>query len=68
MSGRTELLIFITPRVLDSDRELQDITSEMRQRMRGLKNFEDLPEGLRTEALSPLVTPDQMQLCDARAS
>ena len=46
-SGRTELLIFITPRVLDSDRELQDITNEMRQRMRGLKNFEDLPEGLR---------------------
>jgi len=47
VSARTELLIFITPRVLDSDRELQDITNEMRQRMRGLKNFEDLPEGLR---------------------
>lgn len=46
VTGRTELLIFITPRVLDSDRELQEITNEMRQRMRGLKNFEDLPEGL----------------------
>ena len=50
VTGRTELLIFITPRVLDSDRELQDITKEMRQRMRGLKNFEDLPEGLREDA------------------
>ena len=50
VTGRTELLIFITPRVLNSDRELQDITNEMRQRMRGLKNFEDLPEGLRTDS------------------
>ena len=50
VTGRTELLIFITPRVLDSDRELQDITKEMRQRMRGLKNFEDLPEGVREDA------------------
>ena len=50
VSARTELLIFITPRVLDSDRELRDITNEMRQRMRGLKNFEDLPEGLRTDS------------------
>jgi general secretion pathway protein D len=50
VTGRTELLIFITPRVLDSDRELQDITNEMRRRMRGLKNFEDLPEGLRTDS------------------
>jgi general secretion pathway protein D len=49
VTGRTELLIFITPRVLDSDRELQDITNEMRRRMRGLKNFEDLPEGLRED-------------------
>jgi hypothetical protein len=38
--------------VLDSDRELQDITNEMRQRMRGLKNFEDLPEGLRADIKS----------------
>lgn len=45
-SARTELLIFITPRVLESDQELLGITAEMRQRMRGLKNFEDLPTGL----------------------
>ena len=46
-SARTELLIFITPRVLESDQELLGITAEMRRRMRGLKNFDDLPEGLR---------------------
>ena len=46
-SARTELLIFITPRVLESDQDLMGITAEMRKRMRGLKNFEDLPEGLR---------------------
>ena len=45
-TARTELLIFITPRVLESDQDLMGITAEMRQRMRGLKNFEDLPEGL----------------------
>ena len=50
VSARTELLIFITPRVLDSDRELRDITNEMRQRMRGLQNFEDLPGGLKTSS------------------
>ena len=46
-SARTELLIFITPRVLESDQDLMGITAEMRRRMRGLKNFDDLPEGLR---------------------
>ena len=44
-SARTELLIFITP-VLESDQDLMGITAEMRRRMRGLKNFDDLPEGL----------------------
>jgi general secretion pathway protein D len=46
VTARTELLIFITPRVLESDQDLGDITDEMRQRMRGLKNFDDLPSGL----------------------
>ena len=40
---RTELLIFITPRVLESETELRDLNREMRSRMTGLKNFEDLP-------------------------
>ena len=48
-SARTELLIFITPRVLESDQDLLGITAEMRKRMRGLKNFEDLPDSLQGE-------------------
>lgn len=44
ISTRTELLIFITPRVLESDSDLRDLNNEMRSRMQGLQNFEDLPE------------------------
>ena len=40
---RTELLIFITPRVLESETDLRDLNREMRSRMTGLRNFEDLP-------------------------
>ena len=42
-STRTELLIFITPRVLESDQDLRELNREMRSRMRGLTNFKDLP-------------------------
>ena len=40
---RTELLVFITPRVLEGEADLRAINEEMRSRMRGLTNFEDLP-------------------------
>lgn len=42
-ANRTELLVFITPRVLKSEQDLRDISSEMRARMKGLTHFEDLP-------------------------
>ena len=42
-STRTELLIFITPRVMESDQDLRDLNLEMRSRMRGLTDFDDLP-------------------------
>lgn len=44
--ARTELLVFISPRVLANEQDLRDISSEMRSRMRGLPYFEDLPNGL----------------------
>ena len=47
-SIRTELLIFITPRVLESDKDLRAVTTEMRTRMRGLKDFSDLPSALQS--------------------
>ena len=40
---RVELLVFITPKVVESDTELRDLTREMRDRMRGLTDFDDLP-------------------------
>ncbi|MBA4501003.1 type II secretion system secretin GspD [Marinobacterium marinum] len=40
---RTELLIFITPRVMRDEQDLRDISREMRSRMKGLTHFEDLP-------------------------
>ena len=45
-STRTELLIFITPRVMESDQDLRDVNREMRSRMRGLTDFDDLPVNL----------------------
>ena len=42
-SNRTELLIFITPTVLESDSDMRELNREMRARMTGLQNFEDLP-------------------------
>ena len=42
-ANRTELLVFITPRVLKSEQDLRDISREMRARMKGLTHFEDLP-------------------------
>jgi len=46
---RVELLVFITPKVVESDRELRDLTREMRDRMRGLTDFDDLPVQLGDE-------------------
>lgn len=40
---RTELLVLITPRVVESDQDLRDISREMRGRMRGIVNFDDVP-------------------------
>ncbi len=42
-SRRTELLVFLTPRVIKNEQDLRDITEEMRARMKGLENFDDLP-------------------------
>jgi len=46
---RVELLVFITPKVVESDAELRDLTREMRDRMRGLTGFDDLPVQLEDE-------------------
>ncbi len=45
IGARTELLVFITPKVARSEQDLRDISREMRARMRGLGEFKDLPQG-----------------------
>lgn len=42
-NSRTELLIFISPRVVEGEDELRDLNLEMRRRMKGLEDFSDLP-------------------------
>lgn len=49
-SNRTELLVFITPRVLRNEQDLRDVSVEMRNRMKGLKHFDDLPLEAETRA------------------
>lgn len=41
--ARTELLVVITPRVVRSDQEMRDVSTELRERMRGLSDRKPLP-------------------------
>ncbi len=43
---RTELLVFITPKVVETDDELRALTVEMRNRMQGITDFKDVPINL----------------------
>ena len=43
---RTELLVFITPKVVETDDELRALTLEMRNRMKGITDFMDVPINL----------------------
>jgi general secretion pathway protein D len=56
---RTELLVFITPRVVRGEQDLRDISGEMRARMKGLQHFDDLPiSGLPTPTVpAPIPSP-----------
>ncbi|MDB2644863.1 type II secretion system secretin GspD [Luminiphilus sp.] len=40
---RTELLVFITPKVVETDDELRALSVEMRDRMQGITDFSDVP-------------------------
>ena len=48
-SGRTELLVIITPKVVRTDPEIREISEELRDRLKGLENIET-----RYPAKSPL--------------
>jgi general secretion pathway protein D len=58
-SGRTELLVMITPRVVRSDTEIKDLANDVRERMKGLlpgKLFPTAPLDW-TPDLKSLMTP-----------
>ena len=42
--NRTELLVVITPRVVRSDQEMREVTSEMRERMKALQTIDALKD------------------------
>ncbi|MEK9529717.1 MAG: type II and III secretion system protein, partial [Gammaproteobacteria bacterium] len=50
VSSRTELLIFISPRVVEGLQDLRDLNAEMRDRMKGLTDFSDLPVNFAEDA------------------
>jgi len=42
-TNRTELLVVLTPRVVRSDQEIRDVSEEMRDKLKGLSGFKNLP-------------------------
>lgn len=42
-ASRTELLVFITPKVIKGQEDLRNISNEMRVRMKGIQRMDDLP-------------------------
>jgi general secretion pathway protein D len=47
---RTELLVFITPKVVETDDELRALSVEMRDRMQGITDFSDVPIDLESRS------------------
>jgi general secretion pathway protein D len=47
---RTELLVFITPKVVETDDELRALSLEMRDRMQGITDFSDVPIDLESRS------------------
>ena len=59
-SGRTELLVMITPRVVRSDMEIKDLVNDVRERMKDLKPGKLFPSAPVdwTPDLKTLITPN----------
>ena len=57
---RTELLVVITPRVVRSDQDIRDVSAEMRARMQGLRNQDDLRKAA-ASVTQPLLSPGMFE-------
>ena len=52
---RTELLVVITPRVVRSDVDIREVSEDLRERLRGLKDISSNKEANRPQAAEPFV-------------
>ena len=52
---RTELLVIITPRVVRSDVDIREVSEDLRERLRGLKDISSNKEASRPEGAEPFV-------------
>jgi general secretion pathway protein D len=52
---RTELLVIITPRVVRSDVDIREVSEDLRERLRGLKEISSGNEASRPQAAEPFV-------------
>jgi hypothetical protein len=58
VSIRTELIVFITPRVIRNPEDARDVSEELRSRLRTLRQSEDLPLGV-VEPYTPAPIPQR---------
>ena len=58
VSIRTELIVFITPRVIRNPEDARDVSEELRSRLRSLRQSEDLPLGV-VEPYTPAPIPQR---------
>ncbi|QIL70225.1 type II secretion system secretin GspD [Diaphorobacter sp. HDW4B] len=57
-NARTELLVIISPRVVRSDIDIREVSDDLRDRMRGMRDFNGLnKESKSTVTAPPLVAP-----------
>lgn len=52
---RTELLVIITPRVVRSDVDIREVSEDLRERLRGLKDISSNKEAGRPQTAEPFV-------------
>jgi general secretion pathway protein D len=52
---RTELLVIITPRVVRSDVDIREVSEDLRERLRGLKDISSNKDTNRPQAAEPFV-------------
>jgi general secretion pathway protein D len=56
---RTELIVFITPRVIRNPEDARDVSEELRSRLRSLRQSENLPLGVNESYPPPVPTPQR---------